>query len=272
MATPASWGYSRQMALRQVARSAAQRVAPGWMAERARRYERGFREREGVTTLAETFAAEHGYRVSAGPFEGMQYHRELAGVDAPIAKLVGTYEQELHAPLERFLARRPRAFVDFGCADGYYAVGVALRAPGAPVHAFDLAPSARRACARLAALNGVGDRIAIGGAARLDSLPLDGALVLCDIEGGEMDLLDEGAARLARGAMLMVELHEHQSPGVTEVLLERFAQTHRSELVRSRPRDAAPASLNGLSADARALALTETRGEMAWAIFTPRAA
>src|SRR4051812_32345587 len=107
------------MALRQAARSAVQRMAPGWMAERARRYERAYRDREGVTSLAERFAAEHGHRVSGGPFQGLEYHRDLANVDAPIAKLAGTYEEELHDALERALASHPSRFIDFGCADGY---------------------------------------------------------------------------------------------------------------------------------------------------------
>ena len=127
--------------------------------------------------------------VRAGPFAGLTYPRDqLADVDAPVAKLVGCYEQEIAATFREALADGVDVFVDVGSADGYYAVGMAVRSPSLTTHAYDLSRSARNLCAAIAALNGVDARVRLGSScdtAALARLPLDGALLLCDIEGGE---------------------------------------------------------------------------------------
>jgi hypothetical protein len=98
------------------------------MAERARDYERALRESEGLTELARRFVDNQGTTVLHGPFAGLMYPRDLllAQADAPIAKLLGTYEQELHPVFEEVIAKQPRTIIDIGAAEGYYAVGLAL--------------------------------------------------------------------------------------------------------------------------------------------------
>ena len=55
------------------------------------------------------------------------------------------------------------ALLNIGCADGYYAVGLAMRMPGVPVFAHDLNPKAQTGCREVAALNGVAERGQVGG-------------------------------------------------------------------------------------------------------------
>ena len=61
----------------------------------------------------------------SGPFKGLQYSSQalLSRLAGP--KLLGTYERELH----HILISRPWSeyeyAVDIGCAEGYYAVGIA---------------------------------------------------------------------------------------------------------------------------------------------------
>ena len=50
-----------------------------------------------------------------------------------------------------------------GCAEGYYAVGMARLAPEITVYAYDIEERARIACADLAQRNGVADRVIVGG-------------------------------------------------------------------------------------------------------------
>ena len=52
--------------------------------------------------------------------------------------------------------------VNIGCAEGYYAVGMAGRMPDTRVDAFDIDPAAQRACGELAARRGVADRVRVG--------------------------------------------------------------------------------------------------------------
>lgn len=263
--------------VRDLARPLVGRLAPGYIADRSRRHGEGVRNRAGITRLANEFAQSHGAVVSGGPFAGLAYLPErLAEVDAPIAKLVGGYEHELHASFAEELRREPPAFVDVGCADGYYAVGVPLVSRQTISYAFDIASSARDHTRALAAHNSVEDRIRIAGrcdARRLAALPLEGALLLCDIEGAERQFFSERVmAGLARTSVL-VEVHEGMSPGTQGILRSRFAPSHDCRTVAQAPNDPGdyPALLD-LSITQQRAALSELRAdeETCWLHLVPR--
>jgi len=265
----------RATPLRRTARTLVARHAPGVLADRARRYEMALRGRWGVTDLAERFAHEHGATVQAGPSAGLDYRIEdLPWVDAPVAKLVGVYEADLHPILTEVVRRAPPLFVDIGCADGYYAVGMAMASPATVVHAYDISRSARRLCTANADRNGVAGRVRVTGACTAGGLrrlgALRGAFVLCDIEGAEDDLLDGEMLELLARSELLVEVHEEIRPGVLERLTERFATTHHVAQVHGTPRDALEhPALRTLTPDERALALTEAR-QGVWLHLVPR--
>jgi len=67
--------------------------------------------------------------VASGPFRGMRYVAR-AYHSAYHAKLLGTYEMELHGIVEELCRETPGIIVDVGAAEGYYAVGLAMRLPG----------------------------------------------------------------------------------------------------------------------------------------------
>ena len=126
-------------------------------------------------------------RVSQGPFRGMRYVG-LAYCSEILPKLVGTYESELAPAIETICRSACDRIVYIGAAEGYYAVGMALRNPSAAVVAFEINPSARFYLRRLGVRNGVRDQIAIRGECSIDSLgeSLTGArrpAVICDCEG-----------------------------------------------------------------------------------------
>ena len=60
---------------------------------------------------------------------------------------VGSFELELHPAVERIVAERPATVVNVGSAEGYYAVGLAMRLAGARVVGFELDPALRAAAA-----------------------------------------------------------------------------------------------------------------------------
>src|ERR1700722_2566319 len=74
-------------------------------------------------------------RVRTGPFAGMRYGSVSVG-SAYIPKLLGIYERELSSFIEAACLKRPDLIVDVGAAEGYYAVGLAVRNPTAKVIAF----------------------------------------------------------------------------------------------------------------------------------------
>lgn len=239
------------------------------MAERAARHQRYICDEAGLPRLADQFVAVHGDRVLHGPFVGLRYWR---GGDAAVAKLLGAYESEISPWFTHALAASPPVFLDLGAADGYYAVGVKVASPDTEVVAFEISATARRELVELATRNGVTIDIRRRASPRtIRSLPLRGALLLCDIEGAEADVLPPLAPALAQ-TVLIVELHEHARPGVTDLLRRSFGATHTIEVAGAGERE--PGSfpeLAMLDPDQGAAAVNERRHDtMAWARFIPR--
>jgi hypothetical protein len=171
-----------------------------------------------------------------GPFKGMKYGQTKALCSALYPKLLGTYEHELAAAFDAALARRPPLVVDVGAADGYYAVGFAFRDPSTRVIAYDQDPRARAELAKLAALNGVGERIEIRGRcepAELGAIKEPEGLMIVDCEGFEEYALSEENIARVRGWEFIIETHDGFSPGITKRLINRFKATHRVEVIEA---------------------------------------
>jgi hypothetical protein len=182
---------------------------------------------------------EHGLFVQSGPFTGMAYISE-AVCSSLVPKLLGSYESELHDLLAQILARDYDAVIDVGCAEGYYAVGLALCLPRARVHAFDIDARARELCTKLAQANQVAERVIVEGECdheRLNSLIQGRTLIVCDCEGCELHLLDPSVAPRLKESDLLVELHDMIDPNITPTILSRFAATHEITLVDTAERD-----------------------------------
>lgn len=182
-------------------------------------------------------------RVLAGPFEGMRYVRSSCG-SALLPKLLGTYENELHPAIERLCRLGADVIVDVGAAEGYYVVGMARRAPGARVIGFETNRVGRVLTRRLARVNGVSARVSTRGYCEHEGLreALEGArapVVICDIEGAELDLLDPREVPALRRCALLVELHEGAKPTERGVLSGRFDETHTIAFVPLAPRSIA---------------------------------
>jgi hypothetical protein len=179
--------------------------------------------------IANTLIAKGGTRVTHGPFAGMDYPVAASeGARAP--RLLGIYEASLHPIFETVIARAPAQVLDIGCAEGYYAVGLARRLPDSLIHARDTDPKAQALCTSLAQTNGVADRLRIGGEVRHADFAFCEAaptFILCDIEGAEGDLLDPTLAPALTRADILVEVHEGMRPGLLATLTQRFAPSHR---------------------------------------------
>lgn len=180
------------------------------------------------TALAATYVAREGPVVMHGPFAGMTYVAE-ATEGALIARLLGVYESELHPHIEAFAAEGLDCVIDVGCAEGYYAVGLARLMPSVIVHAHDILETARAACADLAAKNGVADRVRIGGVFQPEDFQAFAgrkALVMVDAEGAELDILDPARGPALAGLNIIVETHDVFRPGTLQTLMDRFGSTH----------------------------------------------
>ena len=250
-----------------------------YLMRRVRRHQQSVRERAGIPDLARSFVADHGAVVRGGPFAGLEYPpARIDQIDAPVAKLLGAYESELHDALNDALRAEPSTFVDIGAADGYYAAGFALRSPRTTVHAFEVDGWARSRLHELAVLNGVAGRVVVSGACTagaMRSFEATDAFVLSDCEGAEVEIFTEDVARRLAPSIVVIELHDQQlGYDVLSVLQPRFADTHTTTEITNGARDTARfPELASLPERQRQIALDEFRGgAMRWAVFKPRAA
>ena len=220
--------------------SAAPQAAGAWQSARQRRHIQRFEQRLGLPKLTTDFIEEHGSRVLSGPFVGMAYVAQARG-SALMPKLLGSYEEELHEVMEKVVATDYMAIIDIGCAEGYYANGLAMRMPSARIYAFDTDLSAQALCAEMARLNAVEARVSVFGECRTDDLNTlltKRSLIICDCEGFESEILRPDLVPAMARTDILVELHDHVQPGITPLILKRFEDTHRATTITAAERDA----------------------------------
>ena len=224
--------------------------------------------------LANTFIAHHGARILGGPFAGMEYVSE-ATEGSLIARLLGAYESELHPHLRALAEAGLDCVVDVGCAEGYYAVGLARMMPQVTVHAFDIDDKARAACADLANRNGVADRVVVGGEFAPDGFQAFAGrrvLVMVDAEGAEVDILQPQMSPALAGMNVIVETHDLYRRGALATMIERFSPTHDIVRVDQQPKTFdMPPWLQGLPHLDQLLAVWEWRARPTpWLVMTPK--
>jgi len=225
--------------------------------------------------INETISKNTGNLVASGPFVGMKIPSRSTWGDGDIApKLLGTYEQELHEALLKLRSRSYGAVINIGCAEGYYAVGLARLNPTWRIYAFDTDPTAQQMCRTAAEANGVAGQIVIQGhctTEELKSLAKKYGALLCliDCEGHELKLLTpffiEESGFISD---FIVECHDFLVPGTTPGLQQRFQNTHNVRVIRQGARDPNKFDfLAGYTDTERWLAVSEMRrSAMNWLV------
>ena len=223
--------------------------------------------------IGNTYLQYQGTLVMQGPLKDLDFLKESAE-GCHIAKLLGCYEQPLQPYIEAAIQTAYPTVLNIGCAEGYYAVGLARRMPNTQILAFDIDAKAQRTCLELAAKNQVADRVKVGALFRQEDFARytdQRVLVLCDIEGAELQLLDPQMAPALQHMDLIVESHDCLTPGITQRLVERFKLTHQITVVSDngqRQLDVTPAWFNNLSHLDQLLATWEWRaGPTPWLVM-----
>ncbi|MFC7397617.1 hypothetical protein ACFQU1_10475 [Chelatococcus sp. GCM10030263] len=181
-------------------------------------------------------------RVLSGPFAGMRMELTQTSRRQLLGYLLGTQELELRPAIEQIIARGYRTILNVGAADGYYAIGLAMKLPGASVVAFEALPEHHSQLRRAAKANGVAERVRLQGFCSACDLDRElrraaaPAILVADIEGGEIDLLAPDKINGLRQTDILVETHDALVPGVTDILISRFRTTHDIERIWARPR------------------------------------
>jgi precorrin-6B methylase 2 len=162
-----------------------------------------------------------------------------------------------------------------GCAEGYYAVGLARMMPDVTVYAYDIDAKARAACAELAEKNGLSDRVIVGGEFAPDGFEAFAGrrmLVMVDAEGAELDILQPALSPALAGMNVIVETHDLYRPHALATMAERFAPTHDIVRVDQQPKTFdMPPWLRELPHLDQLLAVWEWRIQPTpWLVMTPR--
>ena len=179
--------------------------------------------------------------VRGGPFEGMEYFDAARRQFRLLPRLLGTYEIELRELLQQAIDRGYQRIVNVGAGEGYYVVGLALALPAADVIAFEDNAQRQELVRKLAERNGVGNRVEVHGRCEVADLreAVKGGqdcLVVMDVEGAEMTLLDPQVTPGLTRCVVLVEIHDFVDAGLSAVIRSRFERTHEIVEIDQRAR------------------------------------
>jgi SAM-dependent methyltransferase len=158
--------------------------------------------------------------------------------------------------IERLAKYDDPKIVDLGCAEGYYLIGLARRLPNAIMYGVDISEKSLAIAHMAAEINGV--KIKTG--ADLVEVMAKPDFVLVDVEGDEINYLKlDSFPDLAR-ADIIVECHNTEEFHITNILWQRFADTHHIEQIMEGARNPNKyAFLNGRESLHRWMAVCEGR-------------
>jgi hypothetical protein len=215
--------------------------------------------------------------VLSGLFAGLRYPDFTAFGSSLPPKLLGTYEAELH-PALRQLRKHYDLIIDVGCAEGYYAVGLALVYPNTPVHAYDINAKARAFASGMAKLNGVASDVHLHELASQQTFHAcqnKSALIIVDCEGFERFLFSHENIAYLELSDLIIELHPKPYPDLVQYLHSLFQASHECSFVDSisdAEKSTAAAVLAQLSEQDKRFSVSEFRpGPQQWLVCKSKA-
>lgn len=216
--------------------------------------------------------------VKNGFFSGMKYPFFKSYGSSILPKLLGSYEYELSPIIQEIIAKQYNTIIDVGCAEGYYAIGLAMKT-NARVYAFDINEQARDFCLKMSELNNVNDKIIIG--SFCDEKTLcdfdfgNKTLIICDCEGYEKKLFTDKNIKNLKTCDLLIEIHDHLDIDISYYIEQLFTKTHQIKKIKStddieKIRKYNFKELESLSFDEKKLLLSEGRPNiMDWYWITP---
>jgi SAM-dependent methyltransferase len=216
--------------------------------------------------------------VTSGPFSGMRLvPKSIWGSGDFGPKLLGTYEEELHPAILGACARLPELVLNIGCAEGYYAIGLARLLESARIIGFDIDERAQAMLQENAIANGIAN-VNFRGICTHSILQemvssVGRAFLFVDCEGCERELLDPAYVPALERAEVIVECHDFVNRDITQTLVGRFNRTHVVNMILQEGRNPNRFPvLARMPETVRWLALSEGRPErMHWLHMIPKA-
>jgi precorrin-6B methylase 2 len=172
-----------------------------------------------------------------GPLKGLKYPGFRSKNSSLYSKLIGSYEKELHGVFDEIIATLYEQILDVGCAEGYYAVGLALKMPQVTVYAYDIDAEARELTSKMAELNGVAERVKVSNncdTQTLKNFPFKNrSLIICDSEGYEKQLFTKECLANLSKTDLLIETHDFMDITISTGLEELFSKSHDLKIIQS---------------------------------------
>jgi hypothetical protein len=191
-------------------------------------------DKDVIAKYQKIFLSQSPKIVQEGPFKGMQYV-DMAVGSSYLHKLVGSYEAILHPYISKLRKEHFDVIIDIGSAEGYYMVGFGQMFPNAELVGFELEETGRNLNRELYTKNNLTNNLTLLGEAtkeNVSSYITKDTLIICDCEGGEIDILDPvNASAFKNVKTAIIELHDFIRPKAKEILTERFKDTHTIAII-----------------------------------------
>ena len=172
-----------------------------------------------------------------GPFKGMKYPGFRSKSSSLYSKLIGSYEMEITDYIFSAIDNKYEQVIDIGCAEGYYAVGFALKIEKTIVYAYDIDSEARKLTSEMANINDVSKRVIVRNNINSSSFNefdfSKKTLIICDIEGAEQFIFNASNIKLFKNCFLIIETHDWVDLNISTDLENLFSPTHNVKSIQS---------------------------------------
>jgi SAM-dependent methyltransferase len=173
-----------------------------------------------------------------GPFKGMKYASLDSAGSSLLAKILGSYEDELHEIIYSIQDSNYKEILDVGCAEGYYAVGLATKMRDSKIFAYDNDKKAIELCKENAKENNVNSKISFGdfcSAQTLADFKFSGkGLIISDCEGYEIELFTKQNLLNLKNCDILIEMHNLVHSNVKTYLENLFKDSHSIQIIKSK--------------------------------------
>lgn len=187
-----------------------------------------------INKYTKEFLETYNYNVVGGPFKGLKYINRAVG-SGYLIKLIGVYEEILHKTILSSISRKYTTFIDIGCAEGYYLVGIGRESKETKLIGYDIDKKALELTRELYTINNLSNELLLIDNCTpedLNSRIDDKTLLMCDAEGFENEILNPLlVSNLTNVQTFIVELHDFAVSGIKEILTKRFEKTHTIETI-----------------------------------------
>lgn len=187
--------------------------------------------------------------IMTGPFKGMKYLNVSIG-SSLFPKIYGIYEKELHSTINSVSKKGFEKIIVIGGGEGYYAVGLGKSFPNLEVLAFETNLDGQSAILQMANLNSL-KNVKVFGECKAEDLKSivyskNRNFIIVDIEGGEVDVLNEEVIVHLKRSDVLIEVHDFVDRSIGEKLKARFSKTHKLKEILQEDRKATdlPVRLN----------------------------